>query len=104
MEVHDHFGHAETSTSRTHASPHAFPSSSSRMRQVSPTDASFYLSSRRRLISTIQAPEVPESPIVPEAPVSPLTDGASKTMPPLDVDAVELVPPLDGKSAKDDGP
>lgn len=40
-------GQEESSTSRAHASPHATPSSSSRMRQDSPSDTPLPSSSRR---------------------------------------------------------
>ncbi|CAL5213986.1 unnamed protein product [Lathyrus oleraceus] len=65
-----HYGQTETSTSKAHTSPF----SSSRRRQVSPTNASLLSSFRSRKVSSIQAPEVPESSEVVEAPM-PLPDG-----------------------------
>lgn len=47
------FGRAKPSTFGAHAYPYAYPSSSSHMIQVSPTDASLPPSSRRRHVSPI---------------------------------------------------
>lgn len=97
--------HAETSISGAHVSRHAFPSSFSRRRHVSPTGASLPPSSRRRQVSPIQALEVPESQVVPPtsdaAESVPPPDSASKSVPPPTSNVVELVPPPDGEAAKD---
>lgn len=83
--------HAEPSTSRACASPYVSPSSS-RMRRVSPTDTSVPLSSRRRQVSPIQVPEVPESPVVPEAPLPPPTADAAEPVPPPKDEVVDVEP------------
>ena len=59
--VHSSQVHPKESTFGAHASP----SSSSRRRRVSPTDASLPSSSRRRQVSIIHAPKVPKPPVPP---------------------------------------
>lgn len=65
--AHSSPAHIEASTSEARASP----SSSSHKRRVSPTDTSLPPSSRRRKVSPIQVPEVPEFSKVLEAPMTP---------------------------------
>lgn len=87
-------GHADTSTSGAHASPHASTSYFSHGRRVSPINASLLPSFHKCQISPIQKPEVPE------APVPPPKDDTSEPVPPPAANADELVSPLDGEDAE----
>lgn len=100
LEALVHSGHVEPSTSKAHASPHAFTSSSSRRRRVSPTDVSLPPSSRRNQVSPIQALEVPDPSVVPEAPPPTDTADVSELVPPHTAEAAELVPPPNGEDAE----
>lgn len=93
-----HSCHAEASSSRTHPSP----SSSSRMRRVSPTGALLPSSSRRQQFSPIQALEVSESLVVHETPVPPPTDDAFELVSPLALEVTKSVPPTNGEVVMDD--
>ncbi|XP_050890136.1 uncharacterized protein LOC127095499 [Lathyrus oleraceus] len=101
LEAHVHSSHVDASTSGAHASP----SSSSRRRRVSPTDASHPPSSHRRQVSLIQAPEVPESPVVPvrsQVPEAPHDDETSNSVSPPTNEVVQPVPPPTDEVAEDD--
>ncbi|XP_050898643.1 uncharacterized protein LOC127105495 [Lathyrus oleraceus] len=81
-EAHDPSSQEEPSTSEAHVSPHATPSSSSRRRRDSPSDASLHSSSRRRQVS----------------PVPSITIDTIDPLPYPTVDATDLVPPPEGEA------
>lgn len=78
-------GQVESSTSGACASPHVTPSSSSRRRRDSPSDASLHPSSRTRQISSM----------------SPLTSDVIDSIPPPTDVAANLVPPPESESFAD---
>lgn len=90
-----HFSHVKASISAAHASP----SSCSLKICVSPTHALLPPSFRRRQVSHIQAPEVPESLVVPKVRVPPPTYEASEPVPPPTDEAVE---PVSDEATEDD--
>lgn len=101
LEAHVPSDHANTSTSEDRDSRHASPSSSSRRRQVSPTDAPLPPSSRRRQISPIQVSGVPDSLEIP--PIVDIVDAYALVSLPT-TDAVELMSPSDGEVVQDAEP
>lgn len=74
-----------SSTSRAHASPHAIPSSSSRMRHDSPSNVIHHSSAHMRQVS----------------PVPPFTIDIVDSVPPPTADVVDPVPPPEGQAGAD---
>lgn len=91
-EAHGLSSQAEPSTSGARVFPHATPSSSSRRRRDSPSDALLPSSSRRRQVSPVPPHTVDVVDLVP-----PHTIDVADPVPPPTTDDVDRVPPPKGE-------